>query len=240
MGSINHPRNAGRPVESWSRVVSIAAQISVLAVAAVGLAAEQPVGGRLSRVQSAKVEVLPAPLPSPGHPKDPLADLFSDAEYKDEFRGIGQVGVDIRPRDIRQGKPLGDMPPDVASSVLSRQVQENGGKCRREWPCLCFHWEASGLFFQPLYFEETNLERYGYSPRGIRLLQPLLSAGNFFLTIPLLPYKVASQPPCQETYTLGQYRPGSPVPYRINRPQFRLVGVVAEAAVIGGLILLIP
>lgn len=172
--------------------------------------------------------------------KEPLAVLITDEDYKDEFGGIRQLSVDIRPRDIRQGKPLGEMPPNVASSVLSSQVQTSGGKCRREWPCFCFHWEASGLFHQPLYFEETNLERHGYSPRGLRLVQPLLSAGNFFLTIPLLPYKMAVQPAREEIYTLGQYRPGSPVPYRINRPQFRLVGVVAEAAVIGGLILLIP
>jgi hypothetical protein len=242
MGSMIHPRSAGHPVKSWSRVVSVAAQISVLAAgtmylwSAVTLAAEQPVSGR----RSATGEVIPAPLPSARHSKDPLADLFSDEEFKDEFRSIGQVGVDIRPRDVRQGKPLGDMPPDLAASVLSRQMQTNGGTCRREWPCLCFHWEASGLYFQPLYFEETNLERYGYSPRGIRLLQPVLSAGNFFLTIPLLPYKIASQPPRQGTYTLGLYRPGSPVPYRINRPEFRLAGVVAEAAVISGIILLIP
>jgi hypothetical protein len=220
-----------------------AAAFAVAAMATLVLTVERPVWGGQPQPHDQRTgtaEVIPLPAPSGARPTEPLADLITDGEYKDAFRGIGQLTVDIRPRDIRQGKPLGDMPPDVASAVLTRQAQTNGGNCRRDWPRVCFHWEPSGLCYQPLYFEETNLERYGYSPRGLRLVQPLLSAGNFFLTVPLLPYKMAAQPPRQEIYTLGQYRPGSPVPYRINRPQFRLAGVVAEAAAIGGLILLIP
>ena len=98
--------------------------------------------------------------PAAAQAKQPLAALFTAEDYKEEFRGIGQVGVDIRPRDVRQGKPAGDMPPNVAPEVLSRQIQTGGRDCARDWPCLCVHWEASGLCHQPLYFEETNLERY--------------------------------------------------------------------------------
>jgi hypothetical protein len=192
------------------------------------------------RYQQTAAESIPAPLPATTRPKDPLAVLLGDETNQAGYQGTGQLSVDIRPRDVREGKPLGDMPPNLAASVLPARPQTAARNCRRDWPLTCFHWEASALCHQPLYFEETNLERYGYSPHGLRLFQPLLSAGNFFLTAPLLPYKMGAQPPHQTIYTLGEYRPGSPVPYRIRHPQLSLLGIVAEAMVIGGLTLLIP
>ena len=239
----DHSGGAGDFVAPWRRAVTFAACIGLALVAELIVAVGRPVWGGQPRPPYQRTngaEVVPAPLPAATQSKEPLAEFFSDEEYKDEVRGIGQLNVDIRPRDVRHGKPAGDMPPDVAAAVLSGPMQAGKGNCRRDWPSLCFQWEAPALCHQPLYFEETNLERYGYSPRGLRLFQPLLSAGNFFVTVPLLPYKLAVQPPHQGIYTLGQYRPGSPAPYRINRPEFRLKGVVAEAAVIAGVILLIP
>ena len=216
---------------------TLAASTAAMVVAALFLVHGQPARGAPPRPrasQSGAVEVLPAPQPSAGASRDPLAQLLAG----NEARGVGQLSVDIRPRDVREGKPAGEMPTNVGAAALARQIRLTG-TCRRDWPSMCFHWEASAICHQPLYFEETNLERYGYSPRGLRLFQPVLSAGNFFLTVPLLPYKMAVQPPREGIYTLGQYRPGSPAPYRINRLPFSFKGVMAEAAVITGLILLI-
>ncbi len=230
------PSIASRPVVARLRTAYAVAGCLTLFV---GL----PVQGAQPRVRyerTSAAEVVPAPLSSTAQANEPLAKLITDAEYRSQFRAIGQVGVDVRPRNIRQGKAAGDMPPNAAARVLAEQSQPCCGNCRREWPCQCFRWEASALCHQPLYFEETNLERYGYSPRGLRLIQPVLSAANFFLTIPLLPYKMGAEPPHQGVYTLGQYRPGSPVPYRIGRPRLSLVGIVAEAGIIAGLIVLIP
>ncbi len=91
---------------------------------------------------------------------------------------------------------------------------------------------------RPLYFEEVNAERYGYTPGYC--IQPLVSAGHFFATIPTLPYQMFAQPPCECIYTLGHYRPGSCAGYRPSRWPMHLGAGIAEAAVIVALVALIP
>ena len=68
-----------------------------------------------------------------------------------------------------------------------------------------YTWKASGLCHKPLYFEDEQLERYGHACCG-PLLQPLVSAGKFFLTLPVLPYEMGLYPPNECIYTLGVYR----------------------------------
>ena len=65
--------------------------------------------------------------------------------------------------------------------------------------------------YQPIYLDDVNLERYGYS-HGV--LEPFAGAIHFFGTIPLLPYKAGIHPPTEQMYSLGYYRPGSPAPIR--------------------------
>ena len=61
--------------------------------------------------------------------------------------------------------------------------------------------------YQPLYFEETNLERYGETVGG---LQPLVSAAHFYGSAALLPFRLINQPPHCCIYNAHQYRPGGP------------------------------
>ena len=89
---------------------------------------------------------------------------------------------------------------------------------------------------RPLYFEESNLDRYGNS---FGLTPPVVSAAHFFGTIPLLPYLLAVDPPHKCTYTLGHYRPGSDIPFRFHRLPVRLDASLVEAATIWGLVLII-
>ena len=65
---------------------------------------------------------------------------------------------------------------------------------------------------RPLYFEEINLERYGYGCGWC--LQPGASAAHFFGTVPALPYLMTVDCPHECIYTLGHYRPGSCPPWR--------------------------
>ena len=60
----------------------------------------------------------------------------------------------------------------------------------RVWQPITFTWKASALCHKPLYFEEVALERYGHTV-GLGL-QPVVSAAHFFLTVPVLPYKMGS------------------------------------------------
>jgi hypothetical protein len=47
-------------------------------------------------------------------------------------------------------------------------------------------------------------------------------------------------PPCECIYTLGHYRPGSPVPHRIHRTPLKPLAGGVEGAAITGLIFAIP
>ena len=110
----------------------------------------------------------------------------------------------------------------------------------RLWEPLGYCWESPALCHRPLYFEEVNLERYGYTSPRMRLLQPAVSGARFFATVPALPYLINARPPCECVYTLGHYRPGSCVPYRRHWPELRVLPTSVEAAAATGLVFLIP
>jgi hypothetical protein len=106
------------------------------------------------------------------------------------------------------------------------------------WAPTTFTWKASALCHQPLYFEDVQLERYGHSWGPY--LQPLASGANFFLSVPALPYKMGLYPPCECTYTLGYYRPGSCAPYMIDPFPLSIRAALAEGGVWTGMVFLIP
>lgn len=102
----------------------------------------------------------------------------------------------------------------------------------RDFICSTVQWKASGACHNPLYFEQVQLERYGHETGPI--LQPLISGSHFFLSIPMLPYKMGINPPNECQYALGYYRPGNCAPYMI--PPFPLSvrgGLVQAGAVLG-------
>jgi len=134
--------------------------------------------------------------------------------------------------------PSGKLPTDAAAKCAAETPPTSDLRLAGAWAVTEQHWSATCLCHRPLYFEEINAERYGYTPSYF--LQPLISAGHFFATIPALPYKMAIDHPQDCSYTLGHYRPGSCAPWRGNRLPLRLKGVAVEAAFIAALILLLP
>ncbi|MFC1597473.1 hypothetical protein ACFL5Q_05995 [Planctomycetota bacterium] len=199
------------------------------------------------------------PAPMPPQPAEPGAgnqlsiDLPNDdspslAETDDplcatevDHRPIGSLSTNILCTE-------GALPPDCAQGKFPQMGEAwDDAAPIRNWTGVVYPWEASYLCHRPLYFEEINLERYGYMNcdhrcKGIpaAILQPVLSGAHFFATVPILPYKMVVEPPCKCIYTLGHYRPGSPVPYRINRMPLRPTAGVVEAAVIAGMVIAFP
>jgi hypothetical protein len=116
----------------------------------------------------------------------------------------------------------------------------------RGWPMDCYHWCPSGLCYQPLYFEEPNLERYGYGCGcytccGSTCVQSACSAAHFFGTVPALPYMMAANCPCECNYALGDYRPGDCVPWRYQCcAPCSAAGGIGESAAAYGVILMLP
>ena len=116
----------------------------------------------------------------------------------------------------------------------------------RGWPVNTFNWVPSCFCSNPLYFEEINLERYGYGcgcfgPCCSSCVQSAVSAAHFFATVPALPYKMAVDCPCECDYTLGHYRPGSCPPWQYHCcSRVSCLGALSSGGVATGLIFLIP
>ena len=108
----------------------------------------------------------------------------------------------------------------------------------RSFQPICYSWAAPGLAINPLYFEEPALERYGHS--CCPLIQPVISAGHFVLTVPALPWLMAIDPPNECQYVLGYYRPGECAPYVLDPIPFSVRAALVEGGVATALVFLIP
>jgi hypothetical protein len=135
--------------------------------------------------------------------------------------------------------PSGELPADHASLCWDSINQTLGPlAAARYWHGQLYFWDATALCHRPLYFEEINLERYGYG--CCACLQPAASAAHFFGTVPALPYCMAAECPCECVYTLGHYRPGSCPPWRCHWPPSDPLAAAAEGGFMTGMIFLIP
>jgi hypothetical protein len=128
------------------------------------------------------------------------------------------------------------VPKDWARPYFSKAGELCGEAVEsRNWVESEYYWLASGFCCGPLYFEEINVERYGYR---VGCLQPAVSAAHFFATIPLLPYKTFVHPPCECVYSLGYYRPGDCAPLQHEQFHLQADAAAAEGGMITGMILL--
>jgi hypothetical protein len=146
------------------------------------------------------------------------------------------------------GKLRGDRLADINLDIRV------GGRAGNDYPCECrlegetfqqrrfastmFTWKAAGYCHKPLYFEHWTLERYGHS-RGF-VADSFCSAAHFFVTLPVLPYKMGVELPWECVYPLGYYRPGSCAPWTVPAVPISPRGLAVEAATITGLVFLLP
>ncbi len=108
----------------------------------------------------------------------------------------------------------------------------------RSWEQTTYMWKASALCHKPLYFEDEQLERYGHSFSPC--FQPFVSGAHFFLTLPVLPYCMGVEPPCECIYALGHYRPGSCAPYMCNPIPLSPRGALFQAGAVTGAAAILP
>jgi hypothetical protein len=113
--------------------------------------------------------------------------------------------------------------------------QQFQGRC---WDPITYMWKASALCHKPLYFEDEQLERYGHS--WSPCFQPFVSGAHFFCTLPVLPYCMGVEPPCECIYALGHYRPGSCAPYMINPVPLSVRGAVIQTGAVWGAAAALP
>lgn len=137
---------------------------------------------------------VPSPCPAP-------------AQLSKWFRQINSIRADIS---------LGNRaaPPDCSTELF----QSGGrGQIARHAAVTNHSWVAPEIWHQPVYFDDVPLEQYGQTKHPA--LQPAISMGRFFVSIPAMPYKMIKDPPFSCVSTLGKYRPGSCAPCVLQVPR---------------------
>lgn len=177
---------------------------------------------------------------SPKSLDKPDADLLT---LPAEPKPLGEQGFVLRQHEFKEDCPS---PKDLKQiKDLTTNITPDEGELPNDCPLggatfygrsfvpITFSWTASGLCHKPLYFEDVQLERYGHMAGP--WVQPFASVTNFFLTVPILPYKMGLEVPSECMYTLGYYRPGNCAPYMFDPLPLSVRGALFEAgAWVGG------
>jgi hypothetical protein len=169
--------------------------------------------------------------------EDPEEIAAEEGDVTRIFRPITQLTASVAaPDGLLPGQPGTEQPGFTPSPPLNFP----DARLWRGWARTDYGWAATGLCHRPLYFEEVNLERYGYTLSPV--LQPAISGAHFFLTIPTLPYKMTRQCPRECVYTLGHYRPGSPAPWRKHCMDLAWdpTAATVQGLIVTGLVFAIP
>jgi hypothetical protein len=181
--------------------------------------------------------------PTPGSPLEGLTPPYeSPAEAdpkKDCDTAISRFRADrmtaAKSRTILEIRPDKEGQVPFECTLAQSQFAIDSG---RDWPVITYTWKASALCYKPLYFEQAHMERYGHSWGPV--LDPVLSGAHFFATLPVLPYKMGVETPCECIYPLGYYRPGSCAPRYIEPWPVSIRGALLEAGAITGLSAALP
>ncbi len=147
-------------------------------------------------------------------------------------RPVTQMSLNVQPEPGRMPEQRG-----LSSDSNLSATGKYSAEIDRGWRDCLVHWNASEASHGPLYFEEANLERHGYS-RGY--WQPVFSGVRFFSTAPLLPGLMTLDRPFSLQYELGESRVGSSTPYRARKIPWDAKSVLVEIAVVSGISFIIP
>ena len=193
-----------------------------------GDAADDDAGanGRESLTPRARVQVrTPADLRKITDIR-PFANYDPDPDPDDPCRNLCPRPPGCPPADD------GDEPLCPVEQPLSRDLYAG-----RAMAPVRYRWAASNIAYNPLYFEDVPLERYGHH---YGIFQPLVSAGKFGTQLVGLPYQMALDHPHKCVYPLGYYRPGDCAPKLHYQIPLNARAALVQAAAVGGIALVIP
>lgn len=134
--------------------------------------------------------------------------------------------------------PAGDQVPIDQWSERAGAVWPAGVGRRAACTPTVFHWAPPNFAYQPLYFDDVPLERYGQSV--LPAAQPLLSGVHFFGMFPIIPYKMGIDRTHDPVYTFGYYRVGSDAPPVRQRLPFEWDAALFEAGAWTGMVFALP
>lgn len=192
-------------------------------------------------------EKIPEPLPNEGKTDPAAANPYKKVTSPAQLKRVTAIlpFADYEPDpEIARLDPCRNLCPRPGvcgpneAHLCPEELWEGGPYIPRMFDPSCFTWSATNLWYNPLYFEDVALERYGhtYCP----LIQPAVSVGRFGAQVVTLPYHMAMDPICKKEYALGYYRPGDCAPKLCYQPPLSLRGGLAQAGVVTGLFFIIP
>jgi hypothetical protein len=171
--------------------------------------------------------------PEGAKPTEPKALTLDEICRKYQPKPIGAVGISVKPTKpgaFPQGK-------DAPAGFCFPKETENVGQFG--WYDNCPYGNYLFICHGPLYFEEVDAERYGETWGA--WLQPSVTAGKFFGTVPMVPYKWFANTFSEEQWgqdNFGQARNG----YAEGRfiPPFHAGAAAFTGGLVTGLFFLIP
>ena len=136
-------------------------------------------------------------------------------------------------------RPAGCPPAEGEEAALCPEVTPLSTEPYAPRPVLPvqYRWAASNITYNPLYFQDVSLERYGHN-HG--LLQPVVSVAKFGGQVIGLPYQMALDPPCKCETPLGYYRPGDCAPKLCYQIPLNAKAALVQAAAVTGVALILP
>jgi hypothetical protein len=199
--------------------------------------------GRLDMPESQRLPPGVTDDPTPGSPLEGLTppdESPAEADPKQDCdTAIARFRADrlnaTKSRTILEIRPDREGQVPFECTLAQSQFAIDTG---RDWPVTTYTWKASALCYKPLYFEQAHMERHGHSWGPV--LDPVISGAHFFATLPVLPYKMGVETPCECIYPLGHYRPGSCAPRYIEPVPLSIRGALFEAGAISGLSGILP
>lgn len=143
---------------------------------------------------------------------------FQNQDTGDQENGSGSSVPDWPAKSIREVRidvreTGGRFPEDRSIEMMSF-----GGPVSRPASAKVFAWAAPNIKYQPLYFEEVALERYGQTLPPNQ--QAFASGIHFFKSLVSLPHQMRHDAPSSCDYPLGFCRPGNTISYTIQRHYF--------------------
>lgn len=198
-----------------------------------------------------------APKPPSTQTRDPI--FAQGINRPDPKYGTANTNEDLLDYNIRLDPPGAELlfgRLDSELSLQERMRQENKNRpqaervmfpelpvlssmsfSNRTFPAAAIFAEPNYVNYKRLHFEEKNSERFGWE---LGILQPALSAANFYKDVFFLPTKVASYYRRGYETSAGYCLPGEPVPYLLYPPEVTTAGGIAQVGVLVGLFAIIP
>lgn len=170
---------------------------------------------------------------SPEHLLRPITDISPFDDYEPD-PVVRQNDPYQNQKSRPDGKSKTDIryafPPEIA---ISDEMYEG-----RFFAETIFHWDASNIKYNPLYFEDVQLERYGHDHH--ELIQPIYSLGKFSAQLIGMPYQWVLHSPDEDVYPLGHYQVGEPTPRLVHQVPLNAKAAAVTGAFYTGMFFLIP